>query len=479
MSTPIGLPALEARIAAELEILAYPAADWVVPGRAPGGEVPLDCAIIGAGMFGLATGFLLQRERVANIALFDAAPEGQEGPWITYARMAMLRTPKDLSGPELGIPSLSFRAFWEAQHGAEGWARLYRIPRIAWMDYLAWFRRVTALPVRNGWRLVSLDPVEEGRLLRLGFETPDGVATIHARSVVLATGGMGAGGFAVPEHIARAVPPDRVVHALEVFDPAILRGRRLGILGAGASAFDLAIAALEHGASRAEVCVRRPDLPLDNPRRWMETAGYLAHYVDLPDARKWAVTRHLREIGQPPPQPTFDAAAALPGFALRTAFPWETLRWTGSEIVVEGNGTRAAYDHLAIATGFVSDLSLRPELAAILRVAARWRDRFSPPSGQADARMGAAPYLTREGAFTEREPGAAPWLARVLTIISAANLSLGPVASSVSTMKYVVPRLVEGVKRQLFLDQQEADWATLLQGDHAELRPFAPRDEAA
>jgi cation diffusion facilitator CzcD-associated flavoprotein CzcO len=477
MTAPIGLAALEARAAIELDTLAYPAADWVVPGLAPDGSRPLDCAIIGAGMFGLATGALLQRERVTNIALFDAAPEGREGPWITYARMSMLRTPKDLAGPELGIPSLSFRAFWEAQHGAEAWQRLYRIPRTAWMDYLDWFRRVTALPVLNRWRLVSLAP--EGDLLRLGFETPEGTATRHARSVVLATGGMGSGGYAIPDEIARAVPADRVVHAMDVFDPARFRGRRVGVLGAGASAFDLAIAALEHGATRAEVCVRRPDLPRDNPRRWMETAGFLAHYVDLPDATKWAIARHLREIGQPPPQPTFDAAFAHPGFSLRTGFPWDSVRWTGSEIIVEGNGRRATYDHLAIAIGFRSDLALRPELAEILPVAARWRDRFAPPAGEDDARLGAAPYLDRNGAFTEREPGGAPWLERVLTITGAANLSLGPVAASVSTMKYVVPRLVEGVKRRLFLDQQAADWHTFLHGDHAELRPFAPRDEAA
>jgi FAD-dependent urate hydroxylase len=43
-------------------------------------------------------------------------------------------------------------------------------------------------------------------------------------------------------------------------------------------------------------------------------------------------------------------------------------------------------------------------------------------------------------------------------------------------MKYVAPRMVEGVKRALFLDQQEADWHTLLTGEHAELRPFTLPD---
>ncbi len=50
-------------------------------------------------------GGLLKRERVTHIALFDSAPEGREGPWVTFARMSMLRTPKDLTGPELGVPA--------------------------------------------------------------------------------------------------------------------------------------------------------------------------------------------------------------------------------------------------------------------------------------------------------------------------------------------------------------------------------------
>jgi cation diffusion facilitator CzcD-associated flavoprotein CzcO len=469
--TAIGLAALERQVARELDILAYPAADWVVPAHAPDGSVPLDCAVIGAGMFGLAVGGLLLRERVTNIALFDAAEPGREGPWVTFARMSMLRTPKDLSGPELGIPALSFRAWWEAQHGTEAWGRMYRAPRTAWMEYLNWFRGVMALPVTNGWRLVAIEPVSDA-LFRLGFETPEGPAARYARTIALTTGAMGSGGYAIPEAIRRAVPADRVVHALDVFDPAVFKARRVGILGAGASAFDLAAVALDQGAVLAEVAVRRPALPRNNPRRWMENAGYLPHYFDLPDAQKWKITSHLREIGQPPPQPTFDACLERPGFVLRCGFPWDHVQWNGSEIVVEGGGQRAFYDHIAIASGFVSDLALRPELSAVVQQAARWRDRYTPPPGAEDARMGAAPYLDRFCAFTEREPGTAPWLSRIVTMISAANLTHGPVASSVSTMKYVTPRMVEGIKRALFLDQQDADWNTLLTGEHAELRPF-------
>lgn len=475
-----GLAALERQVARELDILAYPTPNWVRPVTAPDGSIALDCAVVGAGMFGLAVGGLLKRERVTNVMLFDQAEAGREGPWVTFARMTMLRTPKHLSGPELGLPSLSFRPWYEAQHGAEGWAQLPRTPRTGWMEYLNWFRRVMDLPVTNGWRLTGLEPVGDGALIRLTFETEDGPQSRYARSVLLSTGALGAGGYKVPDAIAQAVPGERLVHAMAEFDMDMMRGQRLGILGAGPSGFDLAIAAIQAGATSAEVCVRRAALPRDNHRRWIETAGFLAHYPDMPDARKWDYAFALHDRGQPPPQHTFDAAMALPDFRLRQGFPWESVRWTGSEIIVEGQGNRAAYDRIAIATGFVTDLTLRPELQQVLSDAALWSDRYTPPPGQEIPGLARAPYLDRYGGYQERVPGAAPWLSRLFTIISTANLSLGPVAASVSTMKYMAPRLVEGVKRRLFLDQQEADWAIFERHDHAELRPFTlPRSEAA
>ncbi len=469
-----GLDELASRIRREMDILAYPTPDWVLPVAAPDGTTALDCAVIGAGQYGLTLAAMLRRERVERIGVFDAAEPGREGPWVTFARMAMLRTPKTLTGTEGGLPSLSFRAWWEAQYGPEGWERLFRVPRTAWMDYLNWFRAVLDLPVRNGWRLAMLAPTGD-ELLRLDFETPDGPRAVFARSCILATGAAGSGGFSIPGFVASAVPPERAFHANHAFDPAVLRGMRVGVLGAGASAFDLATAALQAGARSADLCFRRPALPLANPRRWMENAGYLGHYVDLPDARKWATMHRLLTIGQGPPRPTYEAAMATPGFALHPGTPWEGIRWTGEEIRVEGGGRRFAFDAVVTATGMRVDLAERPETALLARSAALWGDRFAPPEEMRSEALSRYPYLDRLGAFTEREPGSAPWLSRVLTVTRGATLSLGPVAASNSGMKYTAPRLVEGVKRRLLLDQDAAMWRMLVEGDHAELPPEAGR----
>ena len=467
------LQALATQALRELDTLSYPAAPWVDPVVGPDGQEALDCAIIGAGQFGLTIATGLRREQVNRIMCFDAAEEGCEGPWVTFARMTMLRTPKHLTGPDMGLPSLSFRAFWEAQHGQDAWDSMFRIPRTAWMDYLNWYRATLGLPVRNQWRLLGITPARA--MLELLFDTPVGQRRVFARSVALAMGASCLAGQAVPPEVAAALPHGRVLNAYDRLDCGALAGQRVGILGGSATAFDMANAALASGARSAEISLRRPNLPYANPRRWMENAGFLAHYFDLPDATKWAYMHRLNKIGQAPPKPTWEMARANPGFAIHLDAPWNDVSWNGSEVVVRAGERRLHYDSVIYASGMRTAIEDIPSLSAIAGQAALWRDRYTPPPELAGPAMGRHPYLDRYAAFQERNPGQAPWLGRVMSAMGGAGLSLGPVATSVSGMRYVVPRIVDGVKRQLFLDQQEADWARFTADIHAEI----PKEAAA
>src|SRR5262249_26044675 len=143
-----------------IEMTAHPHLEWMEP-RLYRGRPALDVLIVGAGQSGLCTAFALRRDRVRNVLAIDRAAEGREGPWITYARMHTLRSPKDQNGPDLGLPSLPFEAWYEAINGAGSFAELDMIPSRAWHDYLQWYRRILALPVRNG---VAATGIEPGRL---------------------------------------------------------------------------------------------------------------------------------------------------------------------------------------------------------------------------------------------------------------------------------------------------------------------------
>src|SRR5260221_9455599 len=134
----MSLDALTALAKRELEQLRYPAPNWVLAqkGRVLPRDGLLDVLVVGGGMCGQTATFALLREGVRNLRCVDRAPRGREGPWATYARMDILRSPKHLTGPELGVAALTYRAWHEAKYSAAHWTQLHKIPRLDWADYL-------------------------------------------------------------------------------------------------------------------------------------------------------------------------------------------------------------------------------------------------------------------------------------------------------------------------------------------------------
>ncbi len=153
----MNLDELERRIRMELEFLDYPTRRWM-PEHKPGPVESVDVLIVGGGQSGLAAAFGLLREKVDNIVVLDRNPPGAEGPWIKFARMPTLRTPKQSSGLDFGMPNLTPRAWFEARFGREAWDEMTKFPRETWQEYLAWYRRVLDLPVRNNVEVTLLRP---------------------------------------------------------------------------------------------------------------------------------------------------------------------------------------------------------------------------------------------------------------------------------------------------------------------------------
>src|SRR2546423_1847295 len=143
----------------ELSQLNFPAANWVPPRLGPDGRPLLDVLVVGGGMCGQTAAFALLREGVRNLRCVDRAAYAREGPWTTFARMDTLRSPKHLTGPDLGVASLTYRAWHEARFGTAHWEKLHKIDRLAWAEYLLWVRKVVGLPVENEVSVNHLDLV--------------------------------------------------------------------------------------------------------------------------------------------------------------------------------------------------------------------------------------------------------------------------------------------------------------------------------
>ncbi|KAB7769713.1 FAD-dependent urate hydroxylase HpyO [Xanthomonas maliensis] len=460
----MSLAQLERELARELQQLAHGGEAWVQARVHPAGHV-YDAVIVGAGQSGLGAAFALQRERVYNLLVIDENPPGLEGPWVTYARMQTLRTPKHITSIDLGIPALTFRAWWEAQHGTASWDALDKIPRGSWMDYLRWYRTVLRLPVRNHTRLARVEPNVAPGIHRLHLAMG---APLLARKLILATGIQGGGQWQVPAEIVQALPAQRYAHTSSHIDYAALAGRRIGILGGGASAFDNACHALEQGAACAEVFVRRSELPRINPFRHMEQAGIIPRFLALPDADKYRMMASFFAHNQPPTNDTFQRACAQPGFSLHLGAPWLSLVERDDAVVVRTPQGEHHFDFLAIATGLVTDPQLRPELAALSGRIACWADRYRPPAGQANAMLDAHPYLGPGFELLPRSDDDAAALHGLFAFNYSALINHGPSAAALSGLKVALPRLARAVADQLFVDDRQSIVERYLAYDQAE-----------
>ena len=446
------LQALATQAQAEIAALAYPARSWVER-RSPAGEEWCDVAIVGGGQSALGLAFGLQRAGVPNTLCLSAAAPGEAGPWQTYARMETLRTPKDLVGLEFGLPNLGFRRWYEVQFGSAAWEALGRIARVHWAAYLDWYAAATCAKIRHRTNVEAIRPIAGG--FALALQGPEGPSTLHARRVALATGFEGSGGWDVPAHIKNNLPPHAYAHSNGPLATGQVAGKRVAVLGHGASAFDNAAWALANGAARVDLCFRRAKLPEINPHRWAEQAGFLDHFYDLPDALRWQLGVAFRRMDQPPTANGVAAATSYPNFEAHPGRDWLRVAVDGDAIRIDTPKGPLVADFLICATGLATDLARRPELDLVREHIALWADRYMPPPELAHAGLGASPYLGPDFEFLERRPGSAPYLKHLFCFSYAAMASHGGQCTSISGHKFALPRLVRGVARSLFLEQAD------------------------
>jgi cation diffusion facilitator CzcD-associated flavoprotein CzcO len=421
-------------------------ANWV-PDRL---GIDHNVAIIGGGQTGCALAFALRRAGIGKVTILEAAADEQRaGLWLNAARMNLLRTPKTLPGPELGIPAFSFQAWYEARHGQEAYAAIDRIKRSDWADYLSWYKRFLGINPRYQTRVTRIEPV--GDHFRLHLETADGAATETARKIILATGFAGSGATYVPEVLTENLPRSRYAHTEDAIDFATLRGKIVGVVGAAASAFDAAGVALEHGASEVHLFARREAIAAIPITRSRGFPGAYDNFHQLPDADRWHQAIRFFGAGSTPTTDAIERTVRFPNFHLHLSAPWTNASERDGQ--VETTIVNRAYrlDFVIVGTGYSGDLASRPELQDFAGRILVWRDRYTPSASEQDDRLACYPYLGAGHELLEKAPGAAPLLKHIHVQNPAGFLSFGLPIGDVPSMKRDVPVIVSRISADLFL----------------------------
>jgi len=172
--------------------------------------------------------------------------------------------------------------------------------------------------------------------------------------------------------------------------------------------------------------------------------------------------RIVEEVPLPPPQEAFWRCRKFENFAWHANCAWHSICVQGDVATVETEAGSFTFDFIIFATGFETDLSARPELSLIVHHIALWGDRFTPPPSEENDVLARHPYLGPAFEFMERQPGTAPFVGRLHNFTLGSLPSLGITGAAVTGMKYGVPRLVNGLVRDLFREDAAAHYQDFL-----------------
>ncbi|MCX8280012.1 NAD(P)/FAD-dependent oxidoreductase [Phyllobacterium sp. 0TCS1.6C] len=462
-----GLDALNARVREDLEYLNYPPANWVPVKSDAAGNRAADVTIIGAGMCGLVAAFALYNAGISNVRILDRNPAGREGPWMTYGRMETLRSPKQLVGPAYGMASLTFRAWFTAQFGRAEWDALFRIPRPMWMDYLRWYRDVLNLPVENDVDVTRIRPQEDGlfELEVAGGAKP----AIMTRKVVLAMGREGLGRPTIPAFMS-SLPRHAWSHSSDMIDFASLAGKRVIVVGVGASAVDNAAEALEHGAKEVRLLARRKSMPTINKLMGIGSYGVTAGFAEISPEWRWRIMDYSFKQQTPAPHNSTLRVSRHDNAFFHFDCAIETVAIEGDELLVRTvNGREFRTDHIILGTGFTVDTFSRRELEPYAQEISTWADHYTPPADEANADLARFPWLNRDFSFTEKAPGRAPWLKDIHCFNYGATLSIGKVSGDIPAISEGGQWLAQGIAAGVFIEDIDVHWRNLLAYEKPEL----------
>ena len=338
-----------------------------------------------------------------------------------------------------------------------------------WMDYLRWYRRSLGIPVENGVTLERVEP--EGELLRLHL-AGGAQGSVLTRKLVMATGRDGTGAPQIPDFVDGV---DRAfwAHSSDPIDFAALRGKRVAVVGVGASAVDNAAEALEAGAAEVRHLIRRPKMPTVNKMMGIGSYGFTSGFAAMSDAWRWRFMHYSFATQTPPPRGSTLRVSRHPNAYFHFGKAVQSVARDGRGLQIGfADGTRLETDFLILGTGFTVDPLSRTEFGAAAEDILLWQDVYTAPPGLESRDLGLFPYLNPDFTFEPKVQGRSDWLRHVYCFNYGSTISLGKTSGDIPAVSVGGDWLGREMARKLYHEDIEQHWQALqgyatpeLQGD--------------
>jgi len=335
-----------------------------------------------------------------------------------------------------------------------------------WMEYLRWYRKALNVPVENNVELTKISP--DGDLLRLSV-TGASQTSILTRKLVDATGRDGTGRPTIPAFVD-GVSRTHWAHTADDIDFAALKGKRVAVVGVGASAVDNAAEALEAGAGEVRHLIRRDKMPTVNKLMGIGSNGFVNGFATLPDEWRWRFIQYSFATQTPAPRGSTLRVSRHENAYFHFGKSVSNVRETTDGLLIGfSDGTSLETDFLILGTGFTIDPMARTEFGDAAGDILLWRDVYEPPQGEESRDLGSFPYLNPDFTFKEKEPGTAPWLNNVHCFNYGATASLGKVSGDIPGVSEGAAWLSRMICETLYAEDIQTHWNELQEYEQPEL----------
>ena len=333
----------------------------------------IDTAIIGAGPYGLSLAAHL-RSAGADFRIFGRPMTSWRENMPHRMMLKSDGFASNLSAPD---PSSTLKA-WCAERGVEYDDELIPVPLKIFVEYAAWFQK-HYVPDLEEHQVISVAKSRRGFTLWL-----DNGESLEAANVVLA---VGINWFQVIPACLQGLPPELLSHSFGHQALPQFAGKRVVVLGAGASAVNAAVTAQEDGVDVA-LLTRVPEIQFHTPPdpdavSWLRSITHPSSGIGpgwrsflctnaprlfrrLPDALRLRATR--RHLGP-------ESGWYMRGKLTAQQYLGHTIEGArtdgGRAVLIAHNGegvkVEIAADHIIAATGFKPDLRRLSFLDSSLR----------------------------------------------------------------------------------------------------------------